>query len=66
MFLSLFAHDRYDEEITEAFNKGITGVPFFELSLPDHPQKPSQSLSGAQPVDTFIHVFKRLQSLSKM
>ena len=57
---------RYEEEVAEARRKGISGVPFFEISLVDYPQLPVHSMSGAQPVKTFVLVFQRLQSHAKM
>ena len=44
---------------------GITGVPFFEISIKDKPNI-SQQFSGGQPVDTFVKVFSRLKTLSKV
>ena len=39
---------------------GITGVPHFEIYLKDKPGM-RQSVSGAQPIDTFIALFRRLR-----
>ena len=47
------------------FSVGITGVPYFEIYLKDRPGM-KQVLSGAQPIATFVALFKRLRSLPKM
>ena len=44
---------------------GITSVPFFEISLKDNPQLQHQ-FGGAQPIETFVAVFTRLKTLSKV
>lgn len=44
---------------------GITGVPHFEIYLRDRPGM-RQAVSGAQPPDTFIALFKRLRLLPKV
>lgn len=45
------------------FFAGITGVPFFEISLKDQPDLQHQ-FGGAQPIETFVAVFSRLRTLS--
>ena len=47
------------------FATGITGVPHFDIYLRDTPGM-KQTVSGAQPVDTFLALFKRLRLLPKV
>lgn len=55
----------YEAEVEEAVRKGITGVPYFEVYLRDSPGK-RKTMSGAQPVDTFVALFNRLRLLPKV
>jgi predicted DsbA family dithiol-disulfide isomerase len=55
----------YEEEVREAVRKGITGVPHFEIYLRDRPGM-KQAVSGAQPIETLIALFKRLRLLPKV
>ena len=71
----------YEEEISEATRKGepatssgkecsnfpigVTGVPHFEIYLRERPGM-KQVVSGAQPIETFIALFKRLRLLPKV
>ncbi|XP_003385406.1 PREDICTED: uncharacterized protein LOC100636949 [Amphimedon queenslandica] len=56
----------YEEEMIENKRKGISGVPNFELYLSNSPSGVRQSFSGAQPVETFIAVLRRLKLLAKV
>lgn len=47
------------------YDAGITGVPYFEIYIKDRAVM-VQSMSGAQPVDTFVALFKRLRLLPKV
>ena len=44
---------------------GITGVPHFEIYTRERSGM-RQSISGAQPIDTFVALFKRLRLLPKV
>ncbi|KAL5491226.1 hypothetical protein EMCRGX_G016473 [Ephydatia muelleri] len=59
------AEQEYERGIAWAQSEAISGVPHFEIYLKDKPG-PHQELSGAQPVDTFVAVIKRLKTASRM
>ena len=42
----------------------INGVPYFEIYVAANPSI-RQQFSGAQPPETFVHVFNRLQLVAK-
>ena len=43
----------------------INGVPYFEIYVAANPSI-RQQFSGAQPPETFVHVFNRLQLVAKV